>query len=26
LTLPWMMEVMVRFTVNVFNQIPGLGR
>ncbi|NTW36293.1 MAG: flagellar biosynthesis protein FliQ [Syntrophobacteraceae bacterium] len=26
LTLPWMMEVMVSFTVNVFNQIPGLGR
>jgi flagellar biosynthesis protein FliQ len=25
LTLPWMMEVMVSFTVNVFNQIPGLG-
>ena len=26
LTLPWMMEVMVSFTVNVFNHIPGLGR
>jgi flagellar biosynthesis protein FliQ len=26
LTLPWMMEVMVSFTLNVFNQIPGLGR
>jgi flagellar biosynthetic protein FliQ len=26
LTLPWMMGVMVSFTVNVFNQIPGLGR
>ncbi len=26
LTLPWMMDVMVSFTVNVFNQIPGLGR
>lgn len=25
LTLPWMMEVMITFTVNVFNQIPGLG-
>ncbi len=26
LTLPWMMEVMISFTVNVFNQIPGMGR
>ena len=26
LTLPWMMEMMVSFTVNLFNQIPGLGR
>jgi flagellar biosynthetic protein FliQ len=25
LTLPWMMEIMITFTVNVFNQIPGLG-
>ena len=25
LTLPWMMEVMITFTVNVFNQIPNLG-
>jgi flagellar biosynthesis protein FliQ len=25
LTLPWMMEVMITFTLNVFNQIPGLG-
>jgi flagellar biosynthesis protein FliQ len=25
LTLPWMMEVMITFTVNVFSQIPGLG-
>jgi flagellar biosynthetic protein FliQ len=26
LTLPWMMEIMISFTVNVFNQIPGMGR
>jgi len=26
LTLPWMMEVMIGFTLSVFNQIPGLGR
>jgi flagellar biosynthesis protein FliQ len=25
LTLPWMMETMVAFTVNLFNQIPGLA-
>jgi flagellar biosynthetic protein FliQ len=25
LTLPWMMDIMITFTVNVFNQIPGLG-
>ena len=25
LTLPWMMEIMITFTVNVFNQIPALG-
>ncbi len=26
LMLPWMMEMMITFTVNVFNQIPGMGR
>jgi flagellar biosynthetic protein FliQ len=26
LTLPWMMETMIAFTVNLFNQIPTLGR
>ena len=26
LTLPWMMEVMISFTLDVFSQIPGLGR
>lgn len=26
LTLPWMMEIMISFTMNVFNQIPGMGR
>jgi flagellar biosynthesis protein FliQ len=26
LTLPWMMEIMVGFTVNLFHQIPALGR
>lgn len=26
LTLPWMMEIMITFTQNVFAQIPGLGR
>ncbi|MCC6395751.1 MAG: flagellar biosynthesis protein FliQ [Bacteroidetes bacterium] len=25
LTLPWMMGIMVSFTMTVFNQIPGLG-
>jgi flagellar biosynthesis protein FliQ len=25
LTLPWMMEIMVGFTVNLFHQIPMLG-
>jgi flagellar biosynthesis protein FliQ len=25
LTLPWMMELMISFTMNVFNQIPALG-
>jgi flagellar biosynthesis protein FliQ len=25
LTLPWMMEIMISFTLNVFNQIPALG-
>jgi flagellar biosynthesis protein FliQ len=25
LTLPWMMELMISFTLNVFNQIPALG-
>ena len=24
LTLPWMMDVMISFTVNLFNQIPSL--
>jgi len=26
LTLPWMMEVLISFTLNLFNQIPALGR
>jgi flagellar biosynthetic protein FliQ len=26
LTLPWMMETMIAFTNNLFNQIPGLVR
>ena len=26
LMLPWMMDVMMTFTVNLFNQIPTLGR
>jgi flagellar biosynthetic protein FliQ len=26
LTLPWMMDVMVTFTVNLFHQIPVIGR
>ena len=26
LTLPWMMDVMISFTLDLFNQIPGLGR
>jgi len=25
LTLPWMMEIMITFTLTVFNQIPALG-
>ena len=25
LTLPWMMETMIAFTTNLFNQIPGLA-
>lgn len=25
LTLPWMMEIMITFTLNIFNQIPALG-
>jgi flagellar biosynthetic protein FliQ len=25
LTLPWMMEIMISFTLNVFHQIPALG-
>ncbi len=25
LTLPWMMDVMISFTVNLFNQIPSLA-
>ena len=25
LTLPWMMDVMITFTMNVYNQIPALG-
>ena len=26
LTLPWMMDTMISFTVNLFNSIPTLGR
>jgi flagellar biosynthetic protein FliQ len=26
LTLPWVMNTMVTFTVNLFNNIPSLGR
>jgi flagellar biosynthesis protein FliQ len=26
LTLPWMMELMITFTLSIFNQIPSLGR
>jgi flagellar biosynthesis protein FliQ len=26
LTLPWMMEIMIGFTVTIFNQIPAMGR
>jgi flagellar biosynthetic protein FliQ len=26
LTLPWMMELMVSFTIGLFNHIPALGR
>ena len=26
LTLPWMMDVMTTFTVDLFSQIPGIGR
>lgn len=26
LTLPWMMDIMVSFTVSLFNQIPMMGR
>jgi flagellar biosynthesis protein FliQ len=25
LTLPWMMDIMISFTVGIFNQIPALG-
>ena len=25
MTLPWMMDVMIAFTTNLFNQIPMLG-
>jgi flagellar biosynthetic protein FliQ len=25
LTLPWMMEVMIAFTITIFNQIPAMG-
>ena len=25
LTLPWMMDLMISFTMNLFHQIPGLG-
>jgi len=26
LTLPWMMDTMISFTMNLFNSIPTLGR
>jgi len=26
LTLPWILDVLISFTVNLFNQIPTLGR
>jgi len=26
LTLPWVMDTMISFTVNLFNNIPSLGR
>ncbi len=26
LTLPWMMGIMISFTINVFSQIPLMGR
>ena len=26
LTMPWMMDVMISFTVNLFQQIPNFGR
>ncbi len=26
LTLPWMMDTMISFTVNLFSNIPNLGR
>lgn len=26
LTLPWILDVLISFTVNLFNQIPSLGR
>lgn len=26
LTLPWMMDTMISFTLNLFNNIPTLGR
>jgi flagellar biosynthetic protein FliQ len=26
LALPWMMDVMISFTANLFHQIPNLGR
>ena len=26
LTLPWILDVMISFTTNLFNQIPTLGR
>ena len=25
LTLPWMMEIMIGFTLTIFNQIPAMG-
>jgi flagellar biosynthesis protein FliQ len=26
LTLPWMMDIMTTFTIDLFSQIPGIGR